>query len=645
MQILRLLFLGGFLFGQAIAAGAGSWPEIPEKERKLRSVPEFPNAAAVVLYRQGKVHLSKDSRSSYLDVYTRIKILTREGVDYGSLELNSSDYLRVKDLQGRTHLPDGSIVELSKDAKFKKEFSDYYGTSLVSCAMPEVVTGSIIEYRYRTYFDSIFFPKAWYFQAEIPTLCSSVTFVMPHNITFVPLVYKTLKKMDFREKVDQNVEGGKVTYTAYNLPPVPDEPSRFPFRDLATHVMLLPTQVRDGSGMQTPLFDNWKDAISLVWGYKTWGYGNFFSDVGKAKKIAKSLRTSGDRLEDARRVFRWVRDEIQTEYVGNVWVADRTADDIIKNGKGDLTEKALLLYVMLKAVKIHSDPVWINPKTRNRVDQNVPNPTQFFRVVIRAEIGGRTVFLDPCDRELAFGQLSPSMQGVPAMIVRRKKPEWITTPLIPAKESLKKVDIELVLDREGKASGSGHLELSGNHAWMKLGWKDTEEESRSAWKKWIEDHFPGFDISDVSCTESIDEQHVGVHWTMKQREESILADEFSLLVSEPLRQTSNPYTLAPNRRWTPALLLFPDEEVLDLRIIWPEGWAADVIPALRNFENDAGSLHASVEIDEAAREAHISRKWTIKKTEFFGADAYATLRDLFEAVTLNDAEELVLVAE
>ena len=71
----------------APSAIAAKWPKIPPEEQQLTAAPGHPNAAAVVLRQEGKVFISKDSRSSYLDVYTRIKILTQEGVDFGSISL------------------------------------------------------------------------------------------------------------------------------------------------------------------------------------------------------------------------------------------------------------------------------------------------------------------------------------------------------------------------------------------------------------------------------------------------------------------------------------------------------------------------------------------------------------------------------
>lgn len=641
--------------GQAVLLGiillvssgtlAADWPKIPESDWKITTVSDFPNAAAVVLEREGRVHFDKKSRSSYLDVYTRIKILTSEGVDYGSVQLSSSDYMRVKKLEGRTHLPDGRTVDLPAEAHFKKEYSDYFGSSIVSCAMPEVVKGAIIEYRYRVFFDSIFYPRAWYFQTDIPVLSSRVSFEIPHNLSVVPLVYKTLKNIDLKEDVHENVEGGRLSYVARNLPPVPDEPSRFPFHDLSSRVLMLPVAQRDGNGMKTPLFDNWKNTVSLVWGYHTWGYGHFLSDNGKAKKIAKSLRVSGNPIQSARAIFTFVRDEIQTRPSFGIWVGEETADDLIRDQKGDYVGKALLLHSMLKAAKIDSDILWISPKTRNQVQKTVPDPTQFQQAIVRAEIKGRSFFLDPGDRTLAFGTLRPSMQGVPALVVRRKKPDWAMTPAIPAEDSFKKAALNLSIDSDGRVSGQGSLSLGGNHAWMRLGWKDTDDETKTAWTEWIEDACPDYDIDDVEVSESIENQLVRVNWRMRERDNPDLGFEVSLNPSSPLTLASNPYTLSPNRRWTPLQLLYPDIEIVDLTISWPDNFFVDIKPQLKTFSNDAGSLKTTLEIQGDARKAHLRREWTISKTSFAGAEQYSSLQELFKAVLTNDSEELILAAE
>ncbi|MCD4748597.1 MAG: DUF3857 and transglutaminase domain-containing protein [Thermoanaerobaculales bacterium] len=641
----RVVGFFGFVMLVSTLGSTASWPEIPDKERILVDVPGFPNAAAVVLFREGKVFLSEDSQSSHLEVYTRIKILTQEGVDYGSISLSSSDYMRVKKLQGRTHLPGGKVVDLSKDATFEKEFSDYYGSSVVSCAMPEVVEGAIIEYSYRTYFDSIFFPRMWFFQAEIPTLFSRVSFEIPHNIAFAPLVYKTLSSVQFEEESKETVKGGRLTYTAMNLPPVPDEPSRFPFRDLACRVMLLPTSMRGSNGMRSPLFETWKDAADVVWGDRAWGYTHFLGDKGAAKKQAKILAGSGSTGDQAKAIYRWVRDEIETEPYGNVWVGEVGAGDVIKDRKGDLTEKALLLHAMLKAVKIDSDLVWVNPKTRSRVEQNIPNPAQFFRVLVVADIDGQKVFLDPTDRTLAFAKIKPSVQGVPCLIVDKKKQEWNMTPASPPEDSIREATLQLAIDEEGRVEGSGRLILKGNHAWSRLGWRNTEEATKEAWTEWVEDSYENFDIDEVGVTEVIEDQVVTVTWEMRQRDDDVLGDEVLLLPADPLAVGSNPFTLPPNQRWTPVQLVFGDVERVVTHLSWPEGWVLDGEPVLGQFANEAGRLSTSIDLNEEERTATLTRELRIAKSEFVGRQAYGQLRALYVAALENDAEELIVVVE
>ena len=72
---------------------------------------------------------------SFLEVFTRIKILSDEGTRYGTVSLVSSEVWRLRNLEGRTHLPDGRIVELAPDATFTSTYSAYYTRSVVSFVM------------------------------------------------------------------------------------------------------------------------------------------------------------------------------------------------------------------------------------------------------------------------------------------------------------------------------------------------------------------------------------------------------------------------------------------------------------------------------------------------------------------------------
>ena len=644
----RFSALAGFLIMAGLLSSttteAAKWPELPAADKTLARVAGHPNAPAVILLKQGTVHIDENSRSSYIDVYTRIKILTEEGTDYGTVSLLSSEYMRTKNIEGRTHLPDGTIVDLPQDATFDKEFSDYYDTSITSCALPEVTPGAIVEYHYRTFFDSVFYPRVWYFQSAIPTLVSTVSYELPTTISFYPVEMNTMTAIELQKEIQRNARGGVATYTMENLPPVPDEPNRFPFIDLSARVVVLPG-IDYSRGRQRHLFDSWKSLVEIAHGSDDWGYGGFRKNSGSAKKGARAMGGLSVR-DKAEAVYRWVRDEVDLEPYGGVLVGDKTADEVYKSKRGNVAELGLLLEVMIESVGAKAHLGWANPRHHGRIMRDVPNPQQFDSLLVVTDIGGERFFLDPTDSSLGFGKLPPSLQGVPCLIVRSKKDfEWVNTPRTTAADSTRKATIEMAIDETGALSGHGVLDLTGCHAWSRLQWRDTATETLGAWKDWLENRYSGFDITDVQVIEDIESTTISITWKMTQRQEEVLGDEVIVDVAAPLRITKNPYTLTPQQRATPVQLSYPDTDIVDLKLSWPESWVIDDQPSKTDFKTPAGSFSMEVSIEPDGNSATLHRSMVISESEFIGGAAYAALRDLYKEVVKQDSQAMVLLAE
>jgi transglutaminase-like putative cysteine protease len=635
-----LVMLIVFAGGTAIAA---DMPGPSEAEWALEAGPETNNAAAVVLERSGSMFIDDSYRSSYLEIYTRLKILTEEGVDYGSISIFSSNFYRAKNTEGRTNLPGGKVVELAADATFERSYSDKYDTTVVSCALPEVVPGAIVEYRYRVYFDSVYYPVPWYFQDRIPTRSSHISYDIPKGMVFKPIPIRTLASHEIKEDVGGTARGTRATYSMTNAPPVPDEPAQFPFVDLSSRVRLLPLKDRT-HGRNLTWFETWDWVVDHARGNRDWGYTAYQRNDGASRAKGRQLAGDGTKREQAERIFNWVRDEIDRADSVGIWTAEETADDIVHDQKGDSADQALLLRTMLDAAKIKSSLGWINPRTEGRVIQELPDPSQFDRVIVVLELDGEEIFLDPYDKSLAFGRLQPAMQGVPCLLVDHKKPEWTTTPQLPADQSTETATIALAVDEDGALSGTGRLELTGNHGWRRIMWKDTADEARDGWSDWIQDQYPGFDVDDIEVAEDVNASRVVVTWSLQQREDEVLGDESSITPSAPLAVDANPFTIDPRNRLTPVQLSFPDTDHVELTVTWPEGWQPEAAPRERSLSNDVGSFHASVTIDSDARSAHFTRDMVISQTEL-DSRGYAKLRDLYLRAVDADGSEMLLVRE
>ncbi len=171
--LFRFSLLCAFTVLSSSAARADQqWTQPTPEELSMTSQKEVPGAAAVYLYREE----TTDDKLHMFSIYTRLKVLTELGKEYGNVELSfarSSDGsgFTVEDVQGRTIHPDGTVIpftgkpyekliEKGKDVKvMAKVFS-----------MPDVEIGSIIEYRYKLRYDDRWFQSPqWYIQSNLWT--------------------------------------------------------------------------------------------------------------------------------------------------------------------------------------------------------------------------------------------------------------------------------------------------------------------------------------------------------------------------------------------------------------------------------------------------------------------------------------------
>ncbi|MCB1056915.1 MAG: DUF3857 and transglutaminase domain-containing protein [Acidobacteria bacterium] len=638
--------LGVFLTSLAtLPASAKDWPEIPQSEKTLTQVPGFPEAPAVVLLRQGLLTIDPQGRSSSLDVYTRIKVLTEEGREYANGTIPSSNFWRLRGLEGRTHLPDGRIVPLGDDAKFVEEYSTLYKRRVHTFAMPEVQVGSIVEYRYRINFDTVLLAEPWYFQWSIPTLRSEITLDKPNNFGYAP--YPLMPPgVQLETHVDNTPKSAQMTYALENQPPIPDEPARYPFEDLSSQIVFLPFEAIF-SGQEVPLLKDWPRVVELFQGSgEEATYSRFRRKDHAARKRGKDL-TAGLKTErdKAEALYRFVRDEIALLPTVGVEPGRRSADAVLGDKRGDQTEKALLLQAMLEGAGIDSSIVWTNPRSWGRVNPQIPNPYQFHGVLLAPEIGGERIFLDPSDRDLAFGALEPDYDGVQALLIDTKKPEWVTLPVSIADDNTRQAVVRLEVAEDGGVKGVGTLELRGAHAWQELDSARSEDDTVARWTKWLETRFSGYAIDGVTVDQDVEASRVTVRWQLALRPEEVLGDEVSLATAAPFTLRDNPFSLSPEKRRTPVRLSFPDSDRLELHVEWPEGWNIDAKPRVANLVNPLGRMVTELTVDGAKRSLVLTRRMDVTGTDLAGGAGYGQLHALYEMAQLSDAEPLVLVHE
>lgn len=635
--------LGLILGGPALAA---DFPPVTAQERALTALPTEPNAPAVVLFRKSEFLMmgygTQGQFSSSLLVKARTKILTPEGASLGEVSIPHSSYYRLLGFKGRTVLPDGRVLPLPADAKFERRLSTRQKRSLTSVAFPGVEVGAILDYEYELRFDSMYYLEPWYFSDELPVVYSEVIFKIPAEVQ-AKAWSSDPYKAGLQTETRKSSIGTEVRVWAENLPSIPEEPFGPPFSDLATKMMLLPTVYSDGY-QRTPLLESWQSVCGLF----DEDYQKALRKEGDAVKKAREIagKTGGGARQKAEALYRFVRDEIATEYVDGVSLDEgSTVGRTLAGKRGDYAEKALLLQAMLDAAQVKSRLVWAADRWRGQIDPDLANPTWFDRMLVAAEIDGQRVFLDPSDRSLAFGQLQYGYEGTPAVIHDRKKPESIVLPETPFDQNGRRAVIDLTLDESGALSGTGEAVYTGHHAWERIDWQDGDAKTLEAWQNWLDEEYKGFAVTEVQFEERPDDRTVRLTWKLAQREEDVLGDEASVVPSRPFGPLAQPFVQTGDKRRSPVLFAYGDRDEVELRLRWPEGWRIEAMPALTRQERPASAFVVEVEEDPAGRTLVYRRRFDVRTSRLGSKQDYEAIRALYAAVERSDAQPLALVRQ
>jgi transglutaminase-like putative cysteine protease len=627
------------------SAAAEDFPPITGEERALTAVAGQPNAPAVILFSKGELHMMDPSRqelSSELVVSMRVKILTEAGKEHGNVKVVHSGGVRLQGFEGRTILPDGTVVAVPKDATFKRTTSRARRFYVTSVAFPAVQVGAILDYRYGVKWDSIFFLEPWFFQQRVPVLHSEIVYEVPPHLK-VRVWQSDPMHAGIKAESERRRVGTRVRAWGDNLPPVPEEVYGLPFADMAAQQMMLPVGYVT-SNVAENLFESWPATCKLFDEVYEKARRKDGSAPRQAREIAARVAATGPRAQrlQAAAIYAFVRDEIATQEASHVWLPQySTAGAVLDQRRGEPAEKAVLLQAMLAALRVDSRLVWAGDRENGAIDTKIANPAWFDHVLVAAQIDGQRVFLDPSDRALAFGHLQPGYEGTDALLFDGKHPELIVLPEAPFADNLRRARLELTLDPDGRATGTGSLTLLGQPAWRRTRWTGNAASAEAAWERWLREQFPGFDVAGVTVAESLDEPRVVVAWNLSQHPEEALGDQATFVASRPLGPVRQAFPPTAKRQ-SAVVFDFGERNEVELTLHWAAGWQPDVLPRASSHQSAAGAVVASVDVDAAARSLVYRRRFDNVHRKATTAEQFHLVQALFEEAQKSDAQPLVL---
>jgi hypothetical protein len=238
---IRLQCLAALICAQAFLF-ATDWRPIDPAELALKTPKVDPEADAEAIFWDVRIEDRFQGGDLSLKMlhYIRLKIFTDRGKErFSTVEIPRLGKRTIGNVAGRTIKPDGTVIELKKDAVFERELVKTKGFRVrgTTFALPNVEAGDIIEYKYtETRDNEVASHMRLYFQREIP-LWSVTYHLKPLQIPWLPWGMRTMAFQCDHPPFQREPDGFYST-TMRNVPAFKEEPDSPPEDQLRSWLLI-----------------------------------------------------------------------------------------------------------------------------------------------------------------------------------------------------------------------------------------------------------------------------------------------------------------------------------------------------------------------------------------------------------------------
>jgi len=423
-------------------------------ELTMTSDSKAPGVDAVYLNKEVDINDALHSQS----VYARIKILTDKGIELSAVELPHDHRAIINKIEGRTIHPDGTIVPLSLSENSSRR----------NFALPNVTVGSIIEYSYQFVYDArTLFPHEWDIQGNYYVHMASYSFTPADPNRKVP-----------KDTTDPSSPSKQTLLIWSNLPNgvsiAPGIDGRFTLQ--VSDVNAVPREA------WMPTEDTYR--YRAVFYYIPSGTGNDYWEKANARWssevetastpspevtafVAGVISPSDLETERAKKLYKAIQNLLianaATPRVVNSTAYKTATESLLsKNGSGD--DMAILYLASLRAAHISARAMKVADRSIRLFDSSYLFDNQLTSTIVLAELGGKTVYLDPGDRMTPFGTLNWRHSNASGMVQGQSTNPIATTPSLSYSSNRQSRVVDIQLSSNGEATGSIRLTLTGQEA-------------------------------------------------------------------------------------------------------------------------------------------------------------------------------------
>lgn len=631
---------------------AADWRPVDPSELAQKTPRVDPNADAEAIFWDIRLEDKMDGGDLALSMnhYIRIKIFTDLGREkYATVEIPRSGKRSIHDVAGRTIKPDGTIIDLKKDAIFDRELVKTKGLKLKgkTFTLPNVAAGDIIEYRYRELRENEVANMRLYFQRELPMW--NVTYhLKPLNIPWLPFA---MRSMAFQCNPAFQKEGnGFFTATIANVPAFHEEPYMPPEDTLRSWVLIY---YEEDKKIDPEKF--WKELGKTDFA----GFKSRISADSSVKRMAAELTAGiekdGEKLDA---IDRFCRTKIRnfSSNAFHLTAEERKAikenhspGDTLKQMAGSGTDVDLLFVALANAAGFEARMARISDRSDFFFSKQRPTTYFINSFSVAVKHDDHWIFYDPGTPFLEPGMLRWQEEGSIALVSDPKEGFFTTTQYsVPARSKrTRRGTFKLLPD--GTLEGTVQFSYTGHHGrTQKNYYQDmTAAQQEEDWKESIKNRLTNAEISAFELHQANDPEKpitithkITVPGYATRTGKRILLQPafFQRNVTPRFTESARKFDLYFDFAWS---------EEDDITIDLPDGWELDQPGAPKGSNlGEVGNYAVQVRKTTDGKQLlyHRQFEWGLGNRILVPAKFYPQLKAAFDYVQEQDAYTIALKA-
>ena len=390
------------------------------KELEDKVYPTDTTASAAILFNKARTFFTYDIKNGFSIVTEnsfRIKIYKKDGLKWANYQLPyrigydkyNNDLVEFTDCV-TYNIENGKIVKtkLNREGVFNTAINNKWKEATIT--MPNVKSGSIIEFKYILISENIVEFPDFIFQYNIPVNSSEYEVDIPGFF-----VYKAVAKraseilseskatrgiLQFASKVNKlstesvSFEQQSNKHRAYNIPALKEEP----FVDnIENYRISIQHELEKTQFYQEPVKDystTWEGVARTI--YEDQDFGKELKERDYiTQDLARILKNVDSQTERLDVIFKFVKNKMNWNHKKGYYT-DKGVKKAYIDGTGNVAEINFILMAMLNNAGIPTSPVLLST-----IDNGVPmfpNRTIFNYVIASATIDGKQILLDATNK-------------------------------------------------------------------------------------------------------------------------------------------------------------------------------------------------------------------------------------------------------